>query len=444
MAEGFPNLFMVTGPGSPSVLSNMLVSIEQHVDWITDCIRDLRDSTYDTIEPTKKAVDGWVRHNNECAGITLMPQANSWYMGANVPGKTRIFLPYAGGVDRYRKACDDVRAKGYLGFVRRGPKGNMVNDGVIRELQPDIAIMLDIMGTLGLPPMESMSPADARTFSAAMSAVRPTGPEVGEIVDGTFPGPRGSLDYRLYRPASPGPHPILLYFHGGGWVLGDATSDDPFCRDLCDRSNAIIISANYGHGPEERFPAAIDDALAALRWAADNAAALGGVPGKLAVGGWSAGANLAAVVAQLARDNGGPELSGQMLITPVTDGSKPYRSHTENGEGYILTDALMKWFWSNYATEEQRHDPKASPLLANTLAGLPPALVVTCQFDPLRDEGDAYAAAMAAAGVRVRHLKANGHTHTSLTSVGMVFSGAPVRAEIAAALRGLFGAKVSV
>jgi acetyl esterase/lipase len=265
---------------------------------------------------------------------------------------------------------------------------------------------------------------------------------VGEIVDGTLPGPRGPLDYRLFRPATAGPHPVLLYFHGGGWVFGDQTSDDPFCRDICDRSDSIVISFNYGHGPEERFPAAVYDAYAALTWVAEHLGELGGRPGALAVAGWSAGANLAAVVAQMARDNAGPVLAGQLLVTPVTDGSRPYRSHFENAEGYILTDALMKWFWSHYATEEQRRDPKASPLLASSLAGLPAAMIVTSQFDPLRDEGDAYAAALATAGVKVRHLQARGHTHTSLTSVGMVFSGASVRAEMAAAVRGFFGAKV--
>ena len=155
----------------------------------------------------------------------------------------------------------------------------------------------------------------------------PPGPEVGEIVDGTLPGAAGDLPYRLYRPPTEGPHPIVVYFHGGGWVLGNLDSDDPFCRDLCVRSDAVIVSVNYRHAPEARFPAAADDAFAAVQWVAANAAELGGVPGQLAVCGWSAGANVAAVAAQAARDAGGPTLSGQVLITPVTDSDMTRESY---------------------------------------------------------------------------------------------------------------------
>ncbi len=441
-AAGFPNLFMVTGPGSPSVLSNMIVSIEQHVDWITDCLVDLRHEGLDAIEPTEKAVAGWVRHVNEFADLTLMPQANSWYMGANVPGKPRVFMPYAGGVGAYRMTCDEVAAKDYLGFERRGPGGTRRHDGVIRPLQADVGVMLEVIAGMGLPALETMSATGAREFAIAGAALRAPGPDVGQTIDGVLPGAAGDLNYRLYRPASPGPHPILAYFHGGGWVLGDHDSDDPFCRDLCVRSGGIVISVDYRHAPEARFPAAIDDAFAAVRWIADHAAELGGIPGQLAVGGWSAGANLAAVVCQLARDAGGPSLVGQLLVTPVTDGVTTRPSHVDNAEGYILTAALMNWFWDHYADAEERLDPKASPLRAASLADLPPAFVVTCEFDPLRDQGQAYAEAMAAAGVVVEQLACRGHIHTSLTAVDMLPSGAPARAAMGSALRGFFGATV--
>jgi cation diffusion facilitator CzcD-associated flavoprotein CzcO/acetyl esterase/lipase len=437
MSVGFPNLFMITGPGSPSVLSNMIVSIEQHVDWIMDTLTSMRDDGDTTIEPTQTAQDGWVQHVNDFAAITLMPQANSWYMGANVPGKPRVFLPYPGGCDRYRAVCDEVVERGYLGFVRRGAHGERVVDGVVRRVQPDVGIMLDMMGTLGLPPMESMSPVDARAFSEAMSGARPQGPDVGEVVDGTLPGASGELRYRLYRPAVSGPHPVIVYFHGGGWVIGSETSDDPFCRDLCARLDAIIVSVDYRHGPEARFPAAVDDAVAATNWVARNAGELGGRGGPITLAGWSAGANLAAVVCQIARDAGGPEIGAQLLLTPVTDAPGGTASYVENGEGYILTAALMNWFWDHYADPEQRSDPRAAPLRATSLAGLPPAVIITSEFDPLRDEGNAYAAALAAAAVPVRHIAARGHTHTSLTAVDMLLSGAPVRADLAAALRPL-------
>jgi cation diffusion facilitator CzcD-associated flavoprotein CzcO/acetyl esterase/lipase len=433
MTTGFPNFFMVTGPQSPSVLSNMVVSIEQHVDWIADCLRRMRAENLDRIEPTPLAEAGWVRHNQDCADITLYPRANSWYMGANVPGKPRVFLPYVGGVDAYRRACDEVIETGFLGFRLDGPAGSRCSDGVIRRIQPDVAMVLDLMASLGLPPMETMSAADARAFSEATAVSRPPGPEVGEIADGALPGPAGELAYRLYRPPSEGPHPLIAYFHGGGWVLGSQDSDDPFCRDLCVRTGSVVVSVNYRHAPEDRFPAAVDDAFAAVGWIAANAAELGGIPGQLTVAGWSAGGNLAAITCQLARDAGGPDIASQLLLTPVTDCDLGRASYVSNGEGFVLTAALMRWFWDHYADGPDRADPTASPL-RGTLAGLPPAVVVTADFDPLRDEGDAYAEALAAAGVPVRHVRARGHVHTSLIMVDVVISGAPVRAEIAEAL----------
>jgi cation diffusion facilitator CzcD-associated flavoprotein CzcO/acetyl esterase/lipase len=442
MAVGFPNLFMITGPGSPSVLSNMAVSIEQHVDWVTNCLARVREDGFETIEPTETAQAGWVQHVNDCADITLYPTANSWYMGANVPGKPRVFLPYVGGVDAYRRACDEVAERDYLGFKRRGPNGSRCADGVIRRLQPDVAMVLDVMATLDLPPIETMAPEAARAFTDAMAAARPPGPDVGEIVDGTLPGAAGDLEYRLYRPASDGPHPIVVYFHGGGWVLGSHTSDDPFCRDLCVRSDTVIVSVNYRHAPEARFPAAAEDGFAALRWVAEHAIELGGIPGQLAVAGWSAGANVAAVVSQLARDAGGPAIAGQLLLTPVTDSDLSRASYVDNADGFVLTTPLMAWFWDRYADPADRSHPSASPLRATDLSNLPPAVIVTCEFDPLRDEGTAYADALSAVGVPTQHIRARGHIHTSLTMVDVVLSGAPVRATMAAALREFFGASV--
>jgi len=444
MSRDFPNLFMVTGPQSPSVLSNMIISIEQHVDWITDCLVNLRSEGYTTIEPTQLAQDAWVQHTNDYGDISMMFKANSWYVGANVPGKPRVFMPYAGGVGRYRATCDEVVKRDYLGFERKGPKGKVVNDGKVKTLMPDVELLLEAMATMEIPLFESMSAPDARAFGTTMNAGRPMGPEVGEMIDGTLPGADGSpLEYRIYRPKSKGPHPVVVYYHGGGWVLGDAVSDEPMIRDLVDRSDSLIISVNYRHAPEARFPAAADDAFAALKWVADHVAEIGGIPGQLAVAGWSAGGNLAAVVAQLARDNGGPALSGQLLLTPATDGSKKWPSYSGNGQGFILTESLMDWFWDHYATAEDRKDPKASPLRASSLAGLPPAMVVTAEFDPLRDEGDAYAEALAKAGVKVKHLRCRGHMHTSILMVDVLPSGAPIRAEMAAALRGFFPARVN-
>jgi acetyl esterase/lipase len=203
-----------------------------------------------------------------------------------------------------------------------------------------------------------------------------------------------------------------------------------------------VVSVDYRHAPEHRFPAAADDAFAAVQWVAAHAVELGGIPGQLAVAGWSAGGNVAAVACRLARDAGGPEIVGQLLVTPVTDCDFTRVSYEENGDGYILTKPLMEWFWDHYADAQDRSDPKASPLRAEDLSGLPPAMVVTCEFDPLRDEGQAYAEALAAAGVPTQHLSARGHTHTSLSMVDVVLSGAPVRAEMAQMLAECFEASV--
>ena len=443
MSVGFPNLFMITGPGSPSVLSNMAVSIEQHVEWVSDTLARLRDRGVATIEPTETAQAGWMQHSDDCASMTLYPQANSWYMGANVPGKPRVFLPYIGGVGTYRVACDEVVERDFLGFRLGGADGETCNDGVVRRVMPDVQMVLDLMASLELPPIESMSPELAREFMAASSAARPPGPEVGEMVDGTFPGADGDpLEYRVYRPATEGPHPVVVYFHGGGWVLGDHQSDDPFCRDLCVRSNALIVSCNYRHAPEHRFPAPVLDGLAALQWVSDHAAELGGVSGGVVIAGWSAGANIAAVTAQRARDAGGPRILGQLLLTPVTDGDRTRPSYVDNGDGYVLTKSLMDWFFGHYADELDPRDPLAFPLHGD-LSNLPPATIVACEFDPLRDEGMAYAEALRAAGNTAELIFGRGHTHTSLTMVDAIITSVEYRARMAAAIRSMFDALVT-
>jgi acetyl esterase/lipase len=251
------------------------------------------------------------------------------------------------------------------------------------------------------------------------------------------------LAFRLYRADGSEPRPIIVYFHGGGWVLGSHVSDEPLCRDICARTGAIVVSVDYRHAPEHRFPAAADDAFAAVEWISANATALGGIPGQLVVAGWSAGGNVATVSAQRARDAGGPEILAQLLLTPVTDWDPTRPSWMENGEGYVLTASLMKWFWDSYADARDRIDPRAAPLRGD-LAGLPPTVLVTADFDPLRDEGIAYVDALAHAGVPVRHVRARGHIHTSVPMVDLIISGGPVRAEMCEALKSFMPTPVAM
>ena len=439
---GFPNLFLITGPGSPSVLSNMAVSIEQHVDWVVDRLIDMKGEGLTSIEATDTAQAGWQRHVHDASMITLHRLANTWYTGANVPGKVQGVMPYTGGVGPYRSICDEVVAGGMVGFRLRDSSGKAhCVDGEIVRLQPDARLVLNMLASMNLPPLESMGVEGARGFLSQLNAGRPPGRPVGEVVDGSLPGSNGPLHYKLYRPATPGPHRVVVYFHGGGWVLGDEGSDDPFCRDLCRRTGMIFVSVNYNHAPEQQFPVAAEDAYAATKWISEHASELGGAPGAVLVAGWSAGGNLAAVTCQLARDRGGPEIAGQLLVCPVTDCDFDRPSYAENAQGYFLTRTLMDWFWDNYCPAEMREDPRVSPLRGK-LAGLPPAFVVTCEFDPLRDEGVAYAEAMAVAGVPVQQLKAHGHFHASFTMVDVIITGVSGRIAMAGALRGFAGLPV--
>jgi acetyl esterase/lipase len=285
-----------------------------------------------------------------------------------------------------------------------------------------------------------MPAEEARAIMNEINSARPPGPDVGEIVDGALPGAAATLAYRLYRPASQGPHPVVVYFHGGGWVLGDLDSDDPLCRDLCVRTDALVVSVNYRHAPEHRFPAAVEDGWAAVQWVADHAEELGGIPRGLVVCGWSAGAGIATVTCRLAREAAGPRIVGQALLTPVTDSDQTRGSYIENADGYGLTAPLMGWFFDQYADPELREDPRIAPLRAADLSDLPPAIIVSAEFDPLRDEGAAYADALAAAGTPTEYVLARGHTHLSLTMVDLVVSGAAIRAQFAEALRGFFAA----
>ncbi len=304
-----------------------------------------------------------------------------------------------------------------------------------RALQPDVAAVLDYAASLDLPAMETLSPVDARAFQTATAANRPPGPDVGEIMDGELPGPAGPLAYRLYRPSTPGPHPLTAYFHGGGWVIGSQVSDDPFCRQLCVESDSIIVSVDYRHAPEHRFPAAHEDGFTAAVWLSANRESLGATPTPIALAGWSAGGNIAAVLAQQARDTGDFDLAGQILITPVTSPGERRLSHTDNAEGYALTTSMLDWFLENYVDEADRTDPRVAPLQAPNLGGLASALVVTADFDPLRDEGTAYATALAAAGTAVDHLACDGQTHTSILAVDVIESATPIRSHIAGTLR---------
>jgi acetyl esterase len=306
-------------------------------------------------------------------------------------------------------------------------------------VDPQIQALLDLRANL--PPMHTLPVADARLQMAARDIPGLRKPEVGSVANRDMQGPGGSLALRIYTPKGDGPFPLTVFFHGSGFVLCSLDTHDGMCRNLCAGANCVVVSVDYRLAPEHRFPAATEDCLAATRWAAANAAALNGDGGKIVVAGDSAGGNLAAVTALRVRDEGGPKLIGQMLIYPVTDYYVPGTpSMTENAEGYGLTRDGMIWFWNHYVrTPADGVHPHASPLRASTLAGLPPALVYTAQYDPLRDEGEYYAEALRRAGVPVEMKRWDGVNHGFFFFPGIVDKSTQATDEACSWARRIFG-----
>lgn len=263
-------------------------------------------------------------------------------------------------------------------------------------LEPGLAAMIKIIESQ--PALDSLSAQQARAQVDAGRAALPPGPPLPAVQNRSIDTPAGQLSVRVYKPVAR-PIGLLAYFHAGGWVLGNLDSPDAHLRQFALQTQCCIVSCDYRKAPEHRFPAAVDDARAALMWVSEHCEELAGALVPIIVAGESAGGNLAAVVSILARDAGGPAIAGQMLLYPVTDADFETTSYVDNAEGYYLTRSLMRWFWDHYAPDAaSRTDFRASPLRATDLSRLPPALIQTAEFDPLRDEGEAYGERLRAAG----------------------------------------------
>ena len=300
-----------------------------------------------------------------------------------------------------------------------------------------------IASVAGGTPVEQMSVQQGR--DALEQRVRLTGglPEpVGQVVSSEVPGPAGAIAVRIYVPAvSPAERtlPGLVFFHGGGWVRGSLNSHDILCRSLANGGGCILISVDYRMAPEHTFPAAIDDALAATRWVAEHAAEIGVDASRLAVGGDSAGGNLAAAVALVLRDAGGPPLVHQLLIYPVTNYNFDTPSYADNAEGYMLTREAMRFYWGLYLGDASNgDDQRASPLRARDFSRLPPATVMTAEFDPLRDEGRAYADRLRSGGTPVTYREYAGMVHGFVTSAGVLDVGKEAIRDACGELRSAF------
>ncbi len=311
-------------------------------------------------------------------------------------------------------------------------------------INPDAAKVVELIIASGRPPYPTIGHVAAREiFVASRAILQPDPSPVGEVRDLAATGPAGEIPLRLYRGQGTDasrPQPALIYYHGGGWVLGNLESHDGVCRDIANAAQCTVISVDYRLAPEAKFPAAADDSIAAAQWIHDNAEDLGIDRNRLAVGGDSAGGNLSAVVALHARDNGGPKLKLQVLIYPSTDMSSVYPSYEEFAEQLPLTRTTMDWFVDLYLKQRatDAKDWRASPLHAMSLAGLPPAYVITAAMDPLRDEGEEFARALMQAGVAVETKRFDGQIHGFLTMGRIIKDSQMAIADIATELRKAF------
>lgn len=310
-------------------------------------------------------------------------------------------------------------------------------------LHPQAEAFLQQMAARGAPPLWTLSPAEARQAFLVMRAWAGPPEPVAHVTNRLIPAGQVTLLVRIYAPASDQPLPVTVYFHGGGFVIGNLDSHDNVCRALANRTPTIVVAVDYRLAPESQFPAAPMDAYEALQWVTAHAGEFGGDPARVAVAGDSAGGNLAAVAALMARNRKGVPPVFQLLIYPVTDATHSQPSYEENGEGYFLTKDAMQWFLRQYVPEGQdRRHPYLSPLFEKDLTGLPPAHIIVAEYDPLRDEGTAYARRLEAAGVRASVAHYPGMIHGFFSLPGWFDDARRALDEAAAVLRQAFAARL--
>ncbi|MHC4401943.1 MAG: alpha/beta hydrolase [Planctomycetota bacterium] len=306
-------------------------------------------------------------------------------------------------------------------------------------IDPQARAFLDELKSLDVAPLHTLTPQQARAAASAdAEALGPAEP-LAEIRDRTVPGPDGEIPIRMYVPEGARPLPAFVFFHGGGWVLGSVDTHDNLCASIANAAGCLVVSVDYRLAPEHKYPASVDDAYAATQWVVENAERIGADGRRVAVGGDSAGGNLAAAVCLMARDRAAFELVLQVLIYPIVDFSFDTPSYRENADGYFLTRDTMRWFWQCYLrTDEDGRHPYASPLRANHFGNLPGALVITAEYDPLRDEGEAYAARLREAGAPVTLTRYDGMIHAFIRRPADFDKAQVAVRQVAAALKEAF------
>lgn len=314
-----------------------------------------------------------------------------------------------------------------------------MKEGERMSLDPQTKMLLDYLASLGTPPLETLTPELARkAFQLPKGEIEP----VGNVEDRTIPRPEGDIPIRVYYPKEVQTNfPALVYFHGGGWVVGNLETHDNICRALTNLANCVTISVDYRLAPEHKFPAAVYDCYAAVEYVSANPEEFQVDPARIAVGGDSAGGNLAAVISNLAKDKQKPAICFQLLLYPATNiWGEPTQSMLQNAEGYFLTQGTMEWFLNCYSNgeEEDKNNPLLAPILYEKFTGLPPALVITAEYDPLRDEGELYARKLQEAGVKAELVRYDGTIHGFMSMASVIALGKAALEKSGQALKEVF------
>jgi cation diffusion facilitator CzcD-associated flavoprotein CzcO/acetyl esterase/lipase len=435
--HGFPNLFHINGPQGAAAVFNNPLAIEDNVDFVGRLISYMDGHDHATTEVSAAAEHRYDELVREVANGTVFSEGNGWYMGENIPGKPRTPVSLFTGAPMYRAICGEVEATGYGGFSFDTDERDLPS---LIKLDGSAALFVAGLLNTGAKPLEECSLDEARVAMESFKTMQLPVPSDVHIDDTWYPIDSGERTARLYRPPVGGLLPVVVLIHGGGFIGGSLDSFDEPCASLARRLGALVVSPDYRLAPEHPFPAATDDTVAVLRWAADHIAGHGGDPARIAVGGESAGANLAAVAAIRLRDEGGPRLRAQVLVTPPTDYSADTQSRKAFVNGPILSTKVGESMAAMYLGDPvNAASAWAFPAGATDLSGLPPALVITMEVDPLRDEGEDYARALAAAGVPTVCRRFDGLFHATFSLSGAI----PRAAEIQDAIADFLGPLLS-
>lgn len=407
---GFPNLFLVTGPQSLSVLFNMPLAIEDHIDLIGDTIRHMCQGSHTVVEPTHEAQEQWVTEVDAIADRTPAPNfATSWHLGSYAAGSRSRSLVFLGGVAHYRTICGNVRRENFRTFHFADTSRRLERVNGVPVLDPSVAVIAQALRESGFTGFRAAGVEGTRDVIASVTGLQAAPQMIASVREMAY-GDDPEQRLRVYSPGGSGPLPVLVYLHGGGFVAGGLDIAAEPARDLAVRTGAIVVAVTHRRAPEHRFPAAHDDAYAALRWTRNHIGAHGGDPARIGVAGDSSGGNLAAAAALRAVQDG-IELSALVLVSPLVDPAIATKSREEFARKHVLELDDIAWFTQQYASSTADVTNPRLAIDTADLAGLPPTLVITNECDVLRDEAELLVERMRLAGVDVTLERFDGLAH---------------------------------